>query len=64
MVAKPTIAPTMECVVETGQPARDAMVNQTAAAMGTRVGMTAIEFVAAILACHKERKNTGGGEGA
>ena len=30
-------------------------VNQTAAAMGARAGMTAIEFVAAILACHKER---------
>ena len=30
-------------------------VNETAAAMGARVGMTAIEFVAAILACHKER---------
>jgi hypothetical protein len=30
-------------------------VNPTAAEMGCRAGMTAIEFVAAILACHKER---------
>ncbi len=30
-------------------------VNPTAAEMGARAGMTAIEFVAAVLACHKER---------
>ena len=30
-------------------------VNATAAALGGRAGMTAIEFVEAVLACHKER---------
>ncbi len=38
-------------------------VNQTAAALSGRVGMTAIEFVEAVLACHKEvnEKRDGGG---
>ena len=39
-------------------------VNQTAAGLGGRVGMTAIEFVEAVLACHKERKDTRDGGGA
>ena len=30
-------------------------VNATAAAFGARAGMTAIEFVEAVLACHKGR---------
>ncbi|MHA1153864.1 MAG: hypothetical protein ACTSQ7_14590 [Alphaproteobacteria bacterium] len=38
-------------------------VNEAAAEMGCRVGTTAIEFVEAVLACHKDRndKNDGGG---
>ncbi len=39
-------------------------VNQTAAALGGRAGMTAIEFVEAVLACHKGRKKTRDGGGA
>ncbi len=39
-------------------------VNQTAAALGGRVGMTAIEFVEAVLACHKEREEKRDGDGA
>ncbi len=39
-------------------------VNGTAAAMGGRVGMTAIEFVEAVLACHKGCETTRGGDGA
>jgi hypothetical protein len=39
-------------------------VNSTAAALGGVPGMTAREFVAAVLACHKERGNMRGGEQA
>jgi hypothetical protein len=39
-------------------------VNATAAGLGGQVGMTAVEFVAAVLACHKERGWTGGEGGA
>ncbi|MEE9210184.1 MAG: hypothetical protein V3U23_07005 [Kiloniellales bacterium] len=39
-------------------------VNRTAAGLGGRAGMTAIEFVEAVLACHKGRKKTRDGGGA
>jgi hypothetical protein len=39
-------------------------VNGAAAALGGAPGMTAREFVEAVLACHKERGNTRGGEQA
>lgn len=39
-------------------------VNASAAGLGGRAGMTAIEFVEAVLACHKERGRTRDGGGA